>query len=182
MDWAPLFWAADRLGRARAKEEILKARNAIRKHRDAVGDDRCWLDDDLVYQCLPGYKPITTLCPRVEFLKKCRIFKERRCGWRSYAPGLLRVPLLESGMSDEDIDRWTVKTLRAHVLWLWLAIQNHHDCGDNKTSFDDILLYLVLPDGIEPNLSLPPELLDNCGRFYNTRPCPLVDPKKLHEW
>jgi len=182
VDWAPLMWEASRLGCDQAKEEILKARNAIRKHRDAKGDDRCWFDDDLIYQCLPGYKPITTLYPREEFLKKCRIFKERRFGWCSYPDGLLKIPLLESGMSDTDIEKWTDEKLRAHVLWLWLSIQNHHDCGDNKTSADDILLYLVLPDGIEPDLSLPPELLDNCGRFYDTRPCPLTNSRKLHEW
>lgn len=182
MDWAPLMWAVNRLSRGRAVEEILKARQAIRQHRDARGDDRCWLDDDLVYQCLPGYKPIMTLCSKEEFMKKCRIFKERRCGWDSYPRGLLTVPRLESGMSDTDIDKWSDEKLRAHILWLWLCIKNHQGCGDNKTSVDDILLYLVLPDGIEPDLSLPPELLDNCGRFYDTRPCPLTNPQKLHEW
>ena len=182
MDWVPLIQKAGRSTREQAQKEILKARNAIRKHRDAVGDDRCWLDDDLVYQCLPDYKPITTLCSREDFLRKCRIFKERRCGWSSYPSGLLKVASLESGTGDEDIGKWDNEKLRAHVLWLWLAIKNHHDCDDNKTSVDDILLYMVLPDGIEPDLSLPPELLNNCGRFYDTRPCPLIDPKKLHEW
>lgn len=33
-------------------------RDAIRKHRDQKGDDRCWMDDELLYQTLPeGYMP-----------------------------------------------------------------------------------------------------------------------------
>ncbi len=31
---------------------------AIRKHRDQRGDDRCWLDDEELYKTLPeGYEP-----------------------------------------------------------------------------------------------------------------------------
>lgn len=31
---------------------------AIRSHRDARGDDRCWLDDEELYKTLPeGYTP-----------------------------------------------------------------------------------------------------------------------------
>ncbi|RDJ35527.1 MAG: hypothetical protein DWQ19_11975 [Crenarchaeota archaeon] len=33
--------------------EIEKLRNAIRKHRDQKGDDRCWLDDIELYNVLP---------------------------------------------------------------------------------------------------------------------------------
>lgn len=182
MDWVPLMREASNLTRDRAKDEILKARNAIRGHRDEKGDDRCWLDDDLVYQCVPGYKPVTMLYPKEDFLKQCRVFKERRSGLSSYPSGLLAVPLRENGMSDTDIDKWTDEQLKSHVFWLWLCILNHHNCGEDKTSFDDVLLYMVLPDGTEPDLSLPPELLANCERFYDTRPCPLTNPHKLHEW
>lgn len=32
--------------------------NAIRKHRDQKGDDRCWMDDEELYRMLPeGYEP-----------------------------------------------------------------------------------------------------------------------------
>ena len=38
------------------EEEIEHLRNAIRKHRDQRGDDRCWLDDEELYKVLPeGY-------------------------------------------------------------------------------------------------------------------------------
>lgn len=38
--------------------EILKLRAAVREHRDARGDDRCWRDDEDLYATLPeGYTP-----------------------------------------------------------------------------------------------------------------------------
>lgn len=38
--------------------EIKLLQDAIRKHRDQRGDDRCWLDDEELYKVLPeGYNP-----------------------------------------------------------------------------------------------------------------------------
>lgn len=37
---------------------IIRLYKAIRAHRDARGDDRCWLDDDALYRHLPeGFTP-----------------------------------------------------------------------------------------------------------------------------
>jgi hypothetical protein len=39
-------------------DEIERLRSAIRSHRDAKGDDRCWQDDETLYAVLPeGYTP-----------------------------------------------------------------------------------------------------------------------------
>ena len=50
--------------------------NAIRNHRDQKGDDRCWIDDGLLYSKLPeGYEKLATggqqLCPD-EMLANCK--------------------------------------------------------------------------------------------------------------
>ncbi len=38
--------------------EVERLRDAIRQHRDARGDDRCWMDDEELYKVLPeGYTP-----------------------------------------------------------------------------------------------------------------------------
>lgn len=38
--------------------KVFRLRQAIRIHRDARGDDRCWMDDDDLYRVLPeGYTP-----------------------------------------------------------------------------------------------------------------------------
>lgn len=38
------------------KSLLIKTRTAIRKHRDQRGDDRCWLDDEELYNILPEGK------------------------------------------------------------------------------------------------------------------------------
>lgn len=41
-----------------AQANVAGLRAAVRKHRDQRGDDRCWLDDEELYQALPeGYTP-----------------------------------------------------------------------------------------------------------------------------
>ena len=40
------------------RQQIITLQNAIRKHRDQRGDDRCWMDDEELYAVLPeGYTP-----------------------------------------------------------------------------------------------------------------------------
>lgn len=59
-----LTWKAraEELNKALRATEKLVARleTAIREHRDACGDDRCWMDDEELYKVLPeGYTPPT---------------------------------------------------------------------------------------------------------------------------
>lgn len=59
---------------------------AIIKHRDQRGDDRCWLDDLELY-ALVGGAPDNSLPPKEKFLANCARFYDNRCqnaGWRSY--------------------------------------------------------------------------------------------------
>jgi hypothetical protein len=61
-------------------QEILTLRNSIRNHRDAEGNDRCWLDDIELYQKLPeGKNANFTLPEKEEFLKNCAVYHENRC-------------------------------------------------------------------------------------------------------
>lgn len=54
--------------------EVERLRAAIREHRDQKGDDRCYLDDDVLYAVLPeGTAGVDKrLPPRPEFLESCR--------------------------------------------------------------------------------------------------------------
>lgn len=63
-----------------AISEIIKLRAAIRLHRDEKGHDRCWLDDQRLYQVLPeSVKADFKLPNREEFLKNCeKYWKERQ--------------------------------------------------------------------------------------------------------
>lgn len=57
------------------ERDMLRA--AIREHRDARGDDRCWRDDDVLYAVLPGgYLPRE--CDTTVELDRCRQYIENR--------------------------------------------------------------------------------------------------------
>lgn len=41
-----------------ARKDVERLQDAIRKHRDFQGDNRCWMDDEELYKVLPeGYTP-----------------------------------------------------------------------------------------------------------------------------
>jgi len=61
-----------------AQAEIERLKNAIRRHRDERGDDRCYLDDARLYEVLGEGQPDTTLPPRDVFLSNCARFWECR--------------------------------------------------------------------------------------------------------
>jgi len=53
-------------------KEYHKLANAIRKHRDQKGDDRCWMDDEELYRLLPeGYEaPKRDSCVELKLCEK----------------------------------------------------------------------------------------------------------------
>ena len=65
---------------------ISNLREAIRKHRDQKGHDRCRLDDDELYAVLPEGKANadTTLPPRDKFLDGCGAYWDARNGGISH--------------------------------------------------------------------------------------------------
>ena len=60
------------------RERVVLLEDAIRRHRDQRGDDRCWLDDAELYSVLGEGQPDTTLPPQEEFLSNCARFFECR--------------------------------------------------------------------------------------------------------
>ena len=60
------------------KMEVMVLRQAIRYHRDQRGDDRCWLDDEKLYEQLPERVATDATLPSEEdFITSCRKF--HRC-------------------------------------------------------------------------------------------------------
>ncbi len=54
-------------------------RGAIARHRDARGNDRCWLDDEELYRYLgDDHQALTVLPPKAVFLENCSRFHENR--------------------------------------------------------------------------------------------------------
>lgn len=79
--------------------EVARLRAAIRNHRDQRGDDRCWLDDQTLYEALgePIPENAQALPPKADFLTSCeRYYEQRRCPAHVYPPGKMRIAELEA--------------------------------------------------------------------------------------
>lgn len=60
-------------------QKVQELRDAIRAHRDERGHDRCWLDDQKLYQSLPeAYPGDLQLPPKAEFIQNCHRYWEHR--------------------------------------------------------------------------------------------------------
>lgn len=80
MDWEAEDWdQLDGWKKDELKSEIIRLRAAIRKHRDEKAHDRCWLDDQELYQTLPEADPgDLALPPKEEFIENCHRYWEHR--------------------------------------------------------------------------------------------------------
>lgn len=89
-DYAP----ADVMRRLLFERDKLYA--AIRKHRDERGDDRCWMDDERLYQVLPeGYTPPERDC-YVELINCIQFQRCRRNPATEYVSPQRRIEELEA--------------------------------------------------------------------------------------
>lgn len=62
-----------------SSREVQRLRSGIRAHRDARGNDRCWLDDEVLYRLLPETdKALTVLPDRETFLGNCARYHANR--------------------------------------------------------------------------------------------------------
>lgn len=84
--------------------EVIRLRNAIRRHRDQFGDDACWMDNHELYRHLPeGYTP-PELDTEVE-LENCRKYIEsRRCPFTTYVSPQRRIEELENKV--RELEDW----------------------------------------------------------------------------
>lgn len=63
------------------RKEVMRLRNAIRHHRDAERNDRCWILDLELYRILPeSLNAGTVTMPEELFLKNCRAYYRRQPG------------------------------------------------------------------------------------------------------
>lgn len=64
---------------AQLRREVMKLRLAIRKHRDAEENARCWHNDLTLYGSLPEEVPPGRMVgPEEELLKNCRRYIRRQ--------------------------------------------------------------------------------------------------------
>jgi len=72
----------------RLSKRVIELENAIREHRDAKADDRCWVDDIDLYKVLgDGIEPDICIGNPHEMFANCKRFIAMRCSggkWKSY--------------------------------------------------------------------------------------------------
>lgn len=173
------------------KLAILERRNAIRKHRDAIGDDRCWVDDYLVWQMVVEVPCVPIMPPDFETaMNLCRQFYHLR-----RAETLDPMPddaVLDYGLWDDDLAEITKDRLLDKLDEIQRVIWRHYDVGDRpRTIEDDRMLYAILPEKVPGDLRLPPEdeflgevlaPVAGCPAFWRSHgTCP-VSCHNLHAW
>ncbi len=169
------------------KERIVDLRNVIRYHRDQKGDDRCWLDDFVVWRTLSG-KDITELPMYDEGMSRCRAYFRLRS-----TVSLDQTPanaLIDKREWDKDLRIMDDEQLKDELLKLENAIRKHYEIIDReRTVDDDRELYSVLPEKIPADFRLPSEE-DFLGTTKTNAGCPQFwkshsscsGKHNLHQW
>ena len=150
---------------------IRKRRQVVRVHRDATGDDRCWVTDYLIWEMLNDTFRIPVLQLSLEQkMARCILFYEHR---RADMPD----PVPEDAITDPlkwDNDLWKMMPdeLFAKLICIQEAIRCHRNViGRPRTIEDDRKLYSVLPEKIPADFHLPPEK-EFIGRALQNAGCP----------
>lgn len=169
---------------------ILTMRQAIRRHRDTKGDDRCWLDDFLVWKILSDSPDDLTVLPAYEdAMSACRSFFELR---RSSELDPVPVDaIVDSAHWDEDLVNASEEQLGLILAMLSAAIRVHRDIKERpRTIEDDRKLYAVLPEKLPADFRLPTEGAflgtevegAGCPNFWKSHGCCPCTTHNLHAW
>ena len=172
------------------QEAILECRAMIRAHRDARGDDRCWLDDYTVWSVLEDSPPSPTALPSCEErMRLCRAFYSFRRADAADAPSPQAIP--DRASWDNDVLDMNHNELTGELLRVQEAVRLHRDITDRpRTIDDDRALYGILPEKIVADFRLPPEKEflgrakphAGCPAFWRSHEACRSRMHNLHQW
>jgi len=177
-------------GAAQLRAAILERRRVIRYHRDQRGDDRCWLDDYLVWAMLEDTpaEP-ATLPPYDQMMQKCGdFFNHRQANSSDVVPS---EAIFGPGHRDDDLAKMSPEALIEELVKIQQAICRHRDITDRpRTVDDDRLLYSVLPEKIPADFRLPSQadFLEGakagagCPNFWQSHQGCLAEKHNNHCW
>ncbi len=170
---------------------IQQLRQAIRYHRDQKGDDRCWLDDLLLWNLLPDTPPEPReLPPFEEMMRRCSAFYHfRRADVPDPLPELANT---NQDTWDDDLAQMDDEQLRQTLTHLQNAIRTHRDiAGRERTLDDDRTLYHILPEKLPADFTLPsePDFLGEaraphagCPSFWRSHQSCACKNHDTHSW
>lgn len=170
---------------------ILERRQVIRGHRDARGDDRCWLDDYLVWAMLDDSAPASTSPPPLQVaMMKCREFYRLRRA--DFADPIPTDAIINPALWNQDLRQMTRERLLDELVKIQEAIRRHRDIPDSPRIIDDDrALYSVLPENIPADFRLPPEEefigaakapAAGCPAFWRSHLSCQCSRHNLHQW
>ena len=168
---------------------IKKLRSVIREHRDQKGDDRCWIDDYMVWNELPETKKKIHLPTYDEGMERCRKFYENRNS--DHVDEMPKEAICDQTRWDEDLSGMNYQQLIGELFKLEDAIKKHYQItGRERTFHDDQELYDVLPEKIPADFRLPckEEFLGTakpgagCPNFWRSHQYCETEKHDLHEW
>ena len=138
-------------------QKIRECRNAIRYHRDQIDDDRCFLDDFIVWSQLPNSREIPTLLlEEGDAMRLCEIFYAHRRA--DIADPLPRDAITDPLRWDDDLLDAPLVVLLDKLFMLNQAIRVHRDIFNRyRTVDDDRALYAILPEKLPADFRLPSE-------------------------
>ena len=144
----------DGLSSSDLRTEILIRREAIRGHRDAVGDERCWLDDYAVWQYVIGLPTFPTTFDLQTVMARCRVFHATR-GCNRADPTPFNA-IKDKRRWDDDLPS-SHRNLVVGLNCLQMAILSHQHTSllGGLTPFFDRRLYDILPEKIPADFRLP---------------------------
>ena len=139
------------------REKLRDGRARIRQHRDQVGDDRCWLDDFIVWAFLGDSGGVLSVLPLFhEAMDQCRMFYLHRKALE--CDPISADAILEKEKWDEDIATLSIDELCVCIVRLKNTIRTHRDVtGRPRTLDDDRALYAILPEKMPADFRLPSE-------------------------
>lgn len=181
------------------KPEVIRMRSRLREHFAAEGHDRCWLDDELLFEQVLGLPPLAALYPREEFMQRCRLYQ-------TLAHDDIVPPehQLARENPDADLDAMGFIELRREFAKIVRAVRVLYEKSEEERRAEDYrAMYAASlpecnPDLEHPfvaDLRLPENLLEGCEAFYDDclafipeddlrkspPPWPIA-PEKLHRW
>ncbi|MEK7504931.1 MAG: hypothetical protein AAB589_01475 [Patescibacteria group bacterium] len=140
------------------RQEIIGIRNAIRWHRDQKLDDRCWLDDYLVWGKVIELILVSRKLPSFDkMMVQCGLFFAFRGAEEAdpFPPDAI----LDQKEWDKDLRGRNLKGLKETLNELISAIKTHLEveevAGRPRTADDDRRLYAVLPEKVPADFRLP---------------------------
>jgi hypothetical protein len=173
-----------------AFDRVKQLRSTIRTHRDQKADDRCWLDDYLLWKTLADSPAEPLALPsKDEMMKLCRNYYELR-----RADTLDEVPadaIVDAARWDNDLEAMGEVDLKVEIERLESAIRTHRNIGDRlRTIADDRALYAALPEKLPADFRLPPEdhfLVSQtpnsgCPNFWQSHQNCACKQHDLHKW